>query len=456
MKTINHTLLALATALFALFSFAFAETGFSSYVVDHRTGKALYEHDIHAKRYPASLTKVMTLYIVFEDLERKRISLSDRVRFSNHAAAQPPSKIGVPAGQSISLDLAIKALIVKSANDVAAAVAETISGSEAAFVNRMNQTAKKLGMHSTNFANPHGLFHPSQVTTANDMIKLGIAIYEKFPQYYPLFKTPSFVYNNVTFSSHNRVNKNSLGADGIKTGYIRKSGFNLLTSAERNKRRIFAVVLGGRTTKLRDDLMMTLIDDSFNNIRGRTVKTIRPTITRDMTVLFTPTKDKPFDKTILTDSKYRPTPVKQNITQTAAKPAARPAPPKKVEVLAPPPPPKKAPVTIPPPRLESQPLQPIQNAPPVEPNFNSPTAPIRGPIVSAQAQAAVQVGAFKDYNAARDQARLAYEKVRRGSIQVFNTGEYYRALIAGFSRSEAQNICNQLKSNNTNCFVIDF
>lgn len=454
MKTINHYLMASLIALFALLSFAFAETGFSSYVVDYRTGKSLYEHDIHAKRYPASLTKVMTLYIVFEDLERKRISLNDRVRFSPRAAAQPPSKIGVPAGQSISFDLAIKALIVKSANDVASAVAETIAGSEAAFVNRMNQTAKKLGMHSTNFANPHGLFHPSQVTTANDMIKLGIAIYDKFPQYYHLFKTPSFVYNNVTFTSHNRVNKNSLGADGIKTGYIRKSGFNLLTSAERNKRRIFAVVLGGRTTKLRDDLMMTLIDDSFNNIRGRTVKKIHPTITRDMTVLFTPTKEKPFDKTILTDSRQRPAPVQQTITKTATKPAPK-APPKKVEIV-PPPSPKKAPVAIPPPRLESQPLQPIQNAPPVAPNFNSPNAPISGPIVSAQSQAAVQVGAFKDYNAARDQARLAYEKVRRGNIQVFNTGEYYRALIAGFSKAEAQNVCNQLKSHNTNCFVIDF
>ncbi|WP_051396053.1 D-alanyl-D-alanine carboxypeptidase [Ignatzschineria larvae DSM 13226] len=434
MKQTLRTLFLLPIILFSLLTIVLAETGFSAYIVDHKSGKSIYEHDVDARRYPASLTKVMTLYIIFEDLSKGKISLDTRIPFSTKAAAQPPSKIGVPAGESISLDLAIKALIVKSANDVALAVAEKIGGSQEGFAKRMNATAKRLGMHSSHFVNPHGLFDEQQYTTARDMVKLGIAIHNHFPKYYPLFQTETFVYNDVVFKSHNRVNKDFPGADGIKTGYIRKSGFNLLTSAKRNNNRVFAVVLGGRTTQLRDDLMISMLEESFNNgYRGRSVREISPAITRDMTVLFTPTKTKPSDKTLLTDSKRK---LSQPNTAVVTAPVK----------------PKTAPNL----NLAITPELVLQSTPEYSAgDYSFGNEPIKGPIISASnASHAVQVGAFKDYNAARDSARKAYEKVRRGTVQIFNTGEYYRALLSGLDEQEAEKTCNNLRQKSVECFVI--
>ncbi|UNM96592.1 serine hydrolase [Ignatzschineria rhizosphaerae] len=435
MKKIIRNLLAIQLIITSIIAIAYAETGFSAFIVDHRSGKPIYEHDADARRYPASLTKVMTLYIVFEDLSKGKLSLNTKIPFSAKAAAQPPSKIGAKEGSAITLDTAIKALIVKSANDVALAVAEKVGGSEEAFARRMNATAKRLGMHSSNFVNPHGLFNPSQYTTARDMIKLGIAIHNHFPKYYPLFQTPSFDYNGVTFTSHNRVNKDFPGADGIKTGYIRKSGFNLMTSARRNNNRVFAVVLGGRTTQLRDDLMISMLNESFTTgYRGRSVREISPYITKDMTVLFTPTKTVTSDKTVLTNNKRT-----QQIKPNTAVATATPKP--KVNT--------KPELVMPALVLEST----SEYTPAGD--YDPGNTPIRGPIVSASGLShAVQVGAFKDYNAARDKAREAYEKVRNGNVQIFNTGEYYRALLSGLNESEAEATCTRLRQQKTDCFVI--
>lgn len=434
MKKIAQSLTIMILMMTSMIALVFAETGFSAFVVDHRTGKSIYEHDIDARRYPASLTKVLTLYIVFEDLSKGKINLNTKVPFSAKAAAQPPSKIGAKEGSSITMDTAIRALIVKSANDVALAVAEKISGSEAAFAKRMNATAKRLGMHSSNFVNPHGLFDPNQYTTARDMIKLGIATHNHFPKYYPLFQTPSFTYNGVIFNSHNRVNKNFEGADGMKTGYIRKSGFNLLTSAKRNNNRVFAVVLGGRTTQLRDDLMISMLNDSFSSgYRRSSVRTISPYITKDMTVLFTPTKTITSDKTVLKNSS-RPqlnTPSTAVVTATPTPKTTQPE------------------FRIPELVLESSSEYTSAG------DYNPGTAPIRGPIVSAEKSShAVQVGAFKDYNAARDKAREAYEQVRTGTVQVFNTGDVYRALLSGMNENDADITCSKLRQKQTECFVI--
>lgn len=430
----------------SIIAVAFAETGFSAFVVDHKSGKPIYEHDVDARRYPASLTKVLTLYIVFEELSSGKLSLNSKIPFSANAAAQPPSKIGAKAGSAITLDTAIKALIVKSANDVALAVAEKISGSQENFAKRMNQTAKKLGMHSSNFVNPHGLPNDQQYTTARDMIKLGMAIHNHFPKYYYLFKTPQFEYAGVTFKSHNRVNSDFEGADGIKTGYIRKSGFNLLTSAKRNNNRVFAVILGGRTTPLRDNLMVALLEQSFTDgYRGRTPREINPYITRDMTVLFTPTKTVTSDKTQLTNRKSNNRTFGNAVVTAPPKPKAETP---------------KAPITpattpiITPPQLVLHSTS-DQEIIPTGDYYDPGAAPIRGPIVSASGLShAVQVGAFKDYNAARDKARAAYEKTRNGTVQVFNTGEYYRALLSGLSETEAEAACTNLRKQKTDCFVI--
>lgn len=439
-KTLRY-LLAISVLFSSVIAFALAETGFSAFVVDHKSGKPIYEHDADARRYPASLTKVLTLYIVFEELSSGRLNLNSKIPFSAKAAAQPPSKIGAKAGSAITLDTAIKALIVKSANDVAFAVAEKIGGSEEGFAKRMNQTAKKLGMHSSNFVNPHGLPNDRQYTTARDMVKLGIAIHNHFPKYYYLFKTPQFEYAGVTFKSHNRVNSDFAGADGIKTGYIRKSGFNLLTSAKRNNNRVFAVVLGGRTTQLRDNLMVSLLEQSFSDgYRGRTPREINPYITRDMTVLFTPTKTVTSDKTQLTNRKGTSSSVNTAVVTAPPKPKAAVATPK----TAPP---------ITPPQLVMQSASEQYVIPTGD--YSPGTAPINGPIVSASGLShAVQVGAFKDYNAARDEARSAYEKTRSGTVQVFNTGEYYRALISGLSEADAERACTNLRKQKTDCFVI--
>ncbi len=451
MKKTFRYLFATCLVISSIIAFALAETGFSAFVVDQKSGKPIYEHDVDARRYPASLTKVMTLYIVFEELSSGRLSMNSKVPFSAKAAAQPPSKIGAKAGSAITLDTAIKALIVKSANDVALAVAEKVSGSQEAFARRMNETAKKLGMHSSNFVNPHGLPNDAQYTTARDMIKLGMAIHNHFPNYYYLFKTPQFDYAGVTFKSHNRVNRDFPGADGIKTGYIRKSGFNLLTSAERNKNRVFAVVLGGRTTQLRDDLMVSLLTQTFEDgYRGRNPREINPYITNDMTVLFTPTKANPSDKTQLiakkgsrgffSNSAVVTAPPKP---KTTTKPQVQPAPPKEVA----------KPIATPTPQLvlrssSDQAIIPIGD-------YSPGSEPIQGQVISASGLShAVQVGAFKDYNAARNEARIAYEKVRSGTVQVFNTGEYYRALLSGFNEPDAERACNNLRQKNTECFVI--
>jgi D-alanyl-D-alanine carboxypeptidase len=214
-------------------------------------------------RHPASLTKVMTLYLLFQDLKAKRITLQSKIRFSRRASAQAPSKLGIKPGQSITVDTAIRALVTKSANDVAVAVAETLGGSEAAFAARMTRTARALGMKRTTFRNASGLPNPSQWTTARDMATLSLRIQRDFPQYYPYFALKSFVFNGRTIRTHNRLLGRYAGIDGIKTGYIRASGFNLTSSAKRGAKRVVGVVLGAPSPGYRNRYMASMLDRAF-------------------------------------------------------------------------------------------------------------------------------------------------------------------------------------------------
>jgi D-alanyl-D-alanine carboxypeptidase len=236
---------------------------FAVLAVDANTGEILFSKNAHEARYPASLTKLMTLYMIFDLLDRDRLSLNDKIRFSRNAASKPRSKLGVQAGDYITLKEAINALIVLSANDVAAAVAEHISGSEIEFAKMMTRKARFLKMYKTNFYNPSGLFHPSQKTTAADMIKLGIALKQNFPQYYKYFSKTSFNFRGREINGHNRITANYPGAEGLKTGYISQSGFNLISSASRDQKTVFATVLGGKTSRERDAYMEKLLDASF-------------------------------------------------------------------------------------------------------------------------------------------------------------------------------------------------
>ncbi len=238
---------------------ASANPKYAGIVIDAKTGKVLYQDNADAPRYPASLTKMMTLYMVFEALEAGRLSKSTRITFSRNAASEVPTKLGVPAGKSITVEQAILALITKSANDASTALAEHLGGSEEAFARAMTAKARQLGMNSTTFKNAHGLPDSAQKTTARDMARLGIALREHFPQYYDYFSTRHFTFNGSRINGHNNLLGRVKGVDGIKTGYIRASGFNLVSSLQTGGKSIVAVVMGGRTARSRDAHMTDLI-----------------------------------------------------------------------------------------------------------------------------------------------------------------------------------------------------
>ncbi|MBL4890518.1 MAG: D-alanyl-D-alanine carboxypeptidase [Rhizobiaceae bacterium] len=238
---------------------AAARPKYAGIVVDAKTGRTLYSENANKARYPASLTKMMTMYLMFEALADKRMSKKTRIHMSKYAASKPPSKLGIRPGGSLSAEQAIYALATKSANDVATAVAEHLGGSEAGFARIMTKKARHIGMRRTTFTNASGLPSKTQLTTARDMATLGIALREHFPQYYRYFSTTSFKYGKHRYGNHNRLLGRIKGVDGIKTGYTRASGFNLVSSVRRNGRSIVAVVMGGKTGKSRNAQMTSLI-----------------------------------------------------------------------------------------------------------------------------------------------------------------------------------------------------
>lgn len=233
---------------------------YAALVVDVKSGRTLHAVNADAPRIPASITKVMTLYLLFEQLERGRFSMDSEFTVSSYAARQAPSKIGFKPGESIEVRDAIMALITKSANDVAVAIAENVAGSEDEFARMMTAKARALGMTSSAFYNPHGLPHsPPNITTARDLSILARAIQERFPRYYPMFSARSFHYAGGSYRNHNKLLGRIEGVDGIKTGYTRLSGFNLMTSAKADGRHIVSIVLGGRSGAARDRIMADLV-----------------------------------------------------------------------------------------------------------------------------------------------------------------------------------------------------
>lgn len=243
---------------------------YAAMVIDARDGRVIHTRNADTRLHPASLTKMMTLYIAFEAVENGEISLDTKVRISSKAAAEPPSKLGLVAGQRIKLRYLIRAAAVKSANDAATAIGEAISGSEAAFARRMNRTAKALGMSRTTFKNAHGLTEKGHMSTARDMTTLGRHIFYDYPDYYNLFSRRSTHAGIKTVNNTNRrLLANYRGADGIKTGYTRAAGFNLVASAERGSERIIATVFGGRSTATRNARVAELLDMGFQKSKTR-------------------------------------------------------------------------------------------------------------------------------------------------------------------------------------------
>lgn len=235
----------------------------ASIVLDADSGRILQSSNPDDVKYPASLTKIMTLYLTFEALKKGQIRLNDRFTVSKEAAEMPPTKLGLLPGETIRVEDAILALVTKSANDAAAVVAENLAGSEPGFAERMTRKAQKLGMSETRFRNASGLPDEDQVTTARDMSTLALAVMRDFPEYYPYFSRESFTFRGRTHRNHNHLLGQYEGADGIKTGFIRASGFNLVASSKRGESRLIGVVLGGKTASSRDQAMAKLLDRSF-------------------------------------------------------------------------------------------------------------------------------------------------------------------------------------------------
>jgi len=243
-----------------------AQASVSSILIDAQTGEVLSSSAADTLRYPASLTKLMTLYITFDALEKGIIKMDDMLPVSRHAANMAPSKLGLRAGEKIKVRDAVMALVVKSANDCASVLAEGLGYTEKNFAQTMTKVARELGMSNTTFYNASGLPNKNQKTTARDMAMLGAAMYHHFPQYYKLFSAKKFTYKGRTIYTHNHLLKTFQGADGMKTGFTNAAGYNIVTSAERNGNRVIAVTMGHNTAKLRDKKVADLMNQGLKKL----------------------------------------------------------------------------------------------------------------------------------------------------------------------------------------------
>ena len=284
----------------------------AEFVVDVNSGKVLHSHNENAERHPASLTKVMTLYLLFEQIEAGRLKLDSEIPISARAAAQSPSKLGLRPGSEIEVEEAIKALVTKSANDIAVAVAEAVGGSEDRFAEMMTRKAHALGMSRTNYANASGLPNEDQVTTARDQATLARAIQDRFPKYYRYFSTRVFNYAGRSMRNHNHLLGRVEGLDGIKTGYTGKAGFNLMTSVRRDGHHVVGVVLGGRTARARDARMVALLENNIED--GAVGRTAIAMAEKDEDVRAPAREEaKPVQK-------VEPTPVRETVRVASAEP----------------------------------------------------------------------------------------------------------------------------------------
>ncbi|MGI6245626.1 MAG: D-alanyl-D-alanine carboxypeptidase [Pseudochelatococcus sp.] len=465
-------------------------------VVDVNTGRTLFAENEDAPRIPASITKVMTLYLLFEQIESGNFTLDTRLRVTKYAASQPPSKLGVSAGSTIRVEDAIKALVTRSANDVAVVIAENIAGTEDDFARMMTAKARALGMSRTTFRNPHGLpANPPNITTARDLTILGRAIQDRFPRHYAYFGTRNFIYAGKTIGNHNRLLGRVEGVDGIKTGYTRASGFNLLTSLRADNRHVVAAVLGGRSGAQRDQRMESLLARTLPDAhagRRRTALVVEAPSARTAAA---PAPRTLFAKAAVTNAEPAYVPPSQPLSETVplqigkpidlsnvrpvvasasgstATPSSGPA----VQSTtggalaytqqAPVPAPRPADVgeglgvTLasmqPGQALEKKALAKLAAA-----SEQIPVRPVAAPVVRSVGWV-IQLGASEDEGKAHDilqQARnksrglLANaspftEKVVRGNVTLF------RARFSGFEPEEAQAACKTLKRSGFDCFA---
>lgn len=397
---------------------------YAAIVLDAATGETLFSRFADERRYPASITKVMTLYLVFEALENGEHKLTDRLTVSPRAAAQPPSKLGLAAGQSISLDDAMRATAVRSANDMAVVLAETISGSESRFIDKMNAKARELGMLNTRFTTPHGLPDSRQATTANDLAILSRAVMRDYPQYYRYLGLHDWYFNGREYRNTNGLLATMNGYDGIKTGFTNASGYNLSASAVRNNKRLITIVMGGRSTASRNAHVAELMDTGFELQRrreaGETIQVAQAFF--EQRGYGIDTSSPPIAYASLSDSDSG-TPFNSAVSYVSG----------------------DAPRTL-----------PTEVTPPPSAR-NASTRRAAAPAAPA-GRWSVQVGAFRDEAVARDWLKDVSRRFRSefqsASQDVQTANGWYRSRFTGMTETAAEGACQALAERRVTCMVV--
>jgi D-alanyl-D-alanine carboxypeptidase len=389
---------------------------YAAIVIDARTGQVLMADNPDKQLHPASLTKMMTLLLTFDALTAGTMRTNDYIRVSNRAAGQTPSKLGVPAGGRLRVDDAIRSIAIKSANDISVAMAEALAGSERRFAEQMTARAKEIGMSRTRFVNASGLHNPFQVSTARDMATLSRYIIMNYPQYYKYFGLKSFNYGGRSHTNHNRLMGTYRGMDGMKTGYIGASGFNLAASAVRGERRLIGVVFGGRTAKSRNAHMAKILDESF----AKPVRVHKPKI--DVATL-TPYPETRADGVVPTDDMAASVAPRAGAAATATAAKAQ----RRVTQWA----------AIP------------ARKPEIE-QGSTPSQIVRTPSIPATRSWAVQLGAYQNrdatdralYQAAKRLPRaLAHATPIVAPLKSAEAGWVFRARLGNLSQADAGQIC---------------
>ena len=404
------------------------ENRYAAIVMDASNGEIIFEKNADALRHPASITKIMTLYLTFEALADGRLKLDDRVPVSRHAASMAPSKLGVAPGGSVSVDQAMRAVAVISANDMAVALAEKLAGSEPRFTALMTVRARELGMANTQYVNANGLPDPRQISSAHDIAILSRAVMRDFPQYYGYFSLKSFTYDGRTETNHNHLLASMPGVDGLKTGFINASGFNLSASAVRDNHRLIAVVLGGQTAHARDEHVRDLLDTGFDFMHRRDLgeKVLASNLFSEPSDLPGAAAAGPAGKIVLSDAEVAS-------LQAASAPASHPQP------------------------------QPAA-APP------KPVVPAAPRLIKAKADAGslrhrrdgqwrVQVGVYgrrSEASAQLDTMTHQYADAFNGAERRVIPAEHGRfdARFLGFSEASAKDACRALKAGGESCLAL--
>jgi D-alanyl-D-alanine carboxypeptidase len=433
---------------------------YAAIVLDAESGEVLFARHADSRRYPASITKVMTLYLAFEALAEGKIKLDDVVTVSPVAASQPPSKLGLAAGQTITVDDAMRATAVRSANDMAMALAEHIGGSQERFAAEMTLKARELGMTQTRYVNPNGLPDARQLTTARDLAILARAVMRDYPQYYSYFGQHDWVYNGRDYRNTNGLLRSGSGYDGMKTGFTNASGYNLAASAVRDGRRIITIVLGGRTTASRNAHVAALMDTGFEveqaRARGDTIQ-VAQTFFEARGFGVGPDSNGPVEYAAATaDDEDGDAGIGSRAPASAGVAyAALPASPPPTARATPPPSQRAA--------VESTSdvtailnggssiATPPRPRPPARP-------PTREPAREPSGRWSVQVGAFRDETIARDWLTEINRRFRSqfasAERTVQNAEGWYRSRFTGMTEQGAQGACTALAERRVTCMVV--